>query len=125
MCPGELPCSFPAAARPARFARYPPVASAPARMLICPCHHRLCVRSPCKNNIEGVLLADSNDYYHALLLATGVSKPIYSSGERAGSCRAAALEAAPAPSSGLLLLAAPGTRPLHPPAPQQGSLHRP
>ena len=40
------------------------------------------IPSPCKNNVEGVLLGNGDDYFHALLLATGVNKPIYSSGAR-------------------------------------------
>ena len=43
------------------------------------------VPSPCKNNVEGVLQRNGLSYYNALLLATGVNRPIYSGGERAGS----------------------------------------
>jgi hypothetical protein len=40
------------------------------------------VPSPCKNNVEGVLHRDGLSYYNALLLATGVNRPIFASGAR-------------------------------------------
>ena len=35
------------------------------------------VPSPCKNNVEGVLQRNGLSYYNALLLATGVNRPIF------------------------------------------------
>jgi hypothetical protein len=42
------------------------------------------IPSPCKNNVEGVLNKNELTYFNALLLATGVQRPIFSSG--AGVC---------------------------------------
>jgi hypothetical protein len=39
------------------------------------------IPSPCKNNVEGVLNKNELTYFNALLLATGVQRPIFSSGE--------------------------------------------
>jgi hypothetical protein len=38
------------------------------------------IPSPCKNNVEGVLNKNELTYFNALLLATGVQRPIFSSG---------------------------------------------
>ena len=39
------------------------------------------VPNPCRNNVEGVLYRDQLSYYNALLLATGVNRPIFAAGE--------------------------------------------
>lgn len=41
------------------------------------------VPSPCKNNVEGVLQRNGLSYYNALMLATGVNRPIFNGGEAA------------------------------------------
>lgn len=38
------------------------------------------IPSPCKNNVEGVLNKNSLSYFNALLLATGVQRPVFASG---------------------------------------------
>jgi hypothetical protein len=38
------------------------------------------IPSPCKNNVEGILNKNELTYFYALLLATGVQRPIFSSG---------------------------------------------
>jgi hypothetical protein len=37
------------------------------------------IPSPCRNNVEGVLNKNSLSYFNALLLATGVQRPVFSS----------------------------------------------
>jgi len=39
------------------------------------------IPSPCRNNVEGVLNKNGLSYFNALLLATGVQRPIFSSGK--------------------------------------------
>lgn len=38
------------------------------------------IPSPCRNNVEGVLNKNSLSYFNALLLATGVQRPVFASG---------------------------------------------
>ena len=38
------------------------------------------IPSPCRNNVEGVLNKAGLSYFNALLLATGVQRPVFSSG---------------------------------------------
>lgn len=38
------------------------------------------IPSPCRNNVEGVLNKNGLSYFNALLLATGVQRPVFSSG---------------------------------------------
>lgn len=39
------------------------------------------IPSPCRNNVEGVLNKNGLSYFNALLLATGVQRPVFASGE--------------------------------------------
>lgn len=39
------------------------------------------IPNPCTSNVEGVLQTNQLTYYNALLLATGVNKPVFASGE--------------------------------------------
>lgn len=41
------------------------------------------VPSACRNNVEGVLHRDNLSYFNALLLATGVNRPIFAAGQAA------------------------------------------
>ena len=38
------------------------------------------IPNPCKSNVEGVLNRNDLSYFNALLLATGVQRPVFSSG---------------------------------------------
>jgi hypothetical protein len=44
------------------------------------------IPSPCRNNVEGVLNKNSLSYFNALLLATGVQRPVFASGEGQWDC---------------------------------------
>jgi hypothetical protein len=44
------------------------------------------IPSPCRNNVEGVLNRNSLSYFNALLLATGVQRPVFASGENHCDC---------------------------------------
>lgn len=44
------------------------------------------IPSPCRNNVEGVLHRQGLSYFNALLLATGVQRPVFASGAAAALC---------------------------------------